>query len=66
MLCPSAAPRARQSLRLTVRYGLVTGPDSPLNSVAARELLITKLLAPSPEFEPDSKMVVFDIVVYQG
>jgi hypothetical protein len=33
---------------------------------AAKELLITKLLAPSPEFEPDSKMVIFDMVLYQG
>jgi protocatechuate 3,4-dioxygenase beta subunit len=40
--------------------------DPPLNSVAAKELLITKLLAPSPEFEPDSKMAIFDIVVYTG
>src|SRR5436853_659023 len=38
--------------------------DPFLNSAGGRkELLVTKLLAPSPEFEPDSKMVVFDIVV---
>jgi protocatechuate 3,4-dioxygenase beta subunit len=40
--------------------------DPFLNSAAAKELLITKLLAPSPEFEPDSKMAIFDIVVYKG
>ena len=40
--------------------------DPFLNSAARKELLVTKLLAPSPEFEPDSKMVVFDIVVYKG
>ena len=40
--------------------------DPPLNSVAAKELLITKLLAPSPEFEPGSKMAVFDIVLFKG
>jgi len=41
--------------------------DPFLNSAGGRkELLVTKLLAPSPEFEPDSKMVVFDIVVYKG
>jgi len=40
--------------------------DPPLNSVAAKDLLITKLLAPSAEFEPDSKMAIFDIVVYKG
>ena len=33
---------------------------------ALKDLLITKLLDPSPEFEPDSKMVVWDIVVYKG
>jgi protocatechuate 3,4-dioxygenase beta subunit len=40
--------------------------DPPLNSAAAKELLITKLMAPSPEFEPDSKMAIFDIVLYKG
>src|SRR3974377_2108585 len=35
--------------------------DPPLNSAAAKELLITKLLDPSPEFEPDSKTAIFDI-----
>jgi len=40
--------------------------DPFLNSAGRRELLITKLQAPSPEFEPDSKMVVFDIVLYKG
>jgi protocatechuate 3,4-dioxygenase beta subunit len=40
--------------------------DPFLNSAGRKELLVTKLLAPSPEFEPDSKMVVFDIVVYKG
>ena len=40
--------------------------DPFLNSAGRKELLITKLQAPSSEFEPDSKMVVFDIVVYKG
>lgn len=40
--------------------------DPFLNSAAAKDLLITKLLAPSPEFELDSKMAIFDIVVYKG
>jgi len=40
--------------------------DPFLNSAGRKELLITKLQAPSPEFEPDSKMVVFDIVIYKG
>ena len=31
-----------------------------------RDLLITKLLDPSPEFEPDSKMAIFDIVLFKG
>src|SRR6266478_1976520 len=40
--------------------------DPFLNSAGRKELLITKLLDPSPEFEPNSKMVIFDIVVYKG
>jgi protocatechuate 3,4-dioxygenase, beta subunit len=40
--------------------------DPFLNSAGRKQLLITKLLDPSPEFEPDSKMATFDIVVYNG
>jgi protocatechuate 3,4-dioxygenase, beta subunit len=40
--------------------------DPFLNSVARKELLVTKLLDPLPQSEPDSKMVVFDIVLYKG
>jgi protocatechuate 3,4-dioxygenase beta subunit len=40
--------------------------DPFLNSAGRKELLITKLLDPSPEFGPDSRMVIFDIVVYKG
>jgi protocatechuate 3,4-dioxygenase beta subunit len=40
--------------------------DPFLNSIGRKQLLITKLLDPSPEFEPDSKMVVWDIVLYKG
>ena len=40
--------------------------DPFLNSAGRKQLLITKLLDPSPEFEPDSKLVVFDMVVYNG
>jgi protocatechuate 3,4-dioxygenase beta subunit len=40
--------------------------DPFLNSAGRKELLITKLLDPTPEFEPDSKVVIFDIVVYKG
>ena len=40
--------------------------DPFLSSAGRKELLITKLLDPSPEFEPDSKMVMFDIVLYNG
>jgi protocatechuate 3,4-dioxygenase beta subunit len=40
--------------------------DPFLNSAGRKQLLITKLLDPSPEFEPDSKVVVFDMVVYNG
>src|SRR5256885_13843604 len=40
--------------------------DRTLQSAGRTELLITKLLPPPPEFEPDSKLVVFDIVLYAG
>jgi protocatechuate 3,4-dioxygenase beta subunit len=42
--------------------------DPFLNSAGAagrQELLVRKLLDPSPDLEPDSKMVVFDIVLYK-
>ena len=43
--------------------------DPFLNSVGGAErqgLLVKKLLAPSPDFEPDSKMMIFDLVLYNG
>ena len=40
--------------------------DPFLNSVAVKDLLVKQLLSPSPEFEPDSKMVIFDMVLYKG
>jgi protocatechuate 3,4-dioxygenase, beta subunit len=40
--------------------------DRFLNSAGRRELLITKLLDPSPELESDSKMVIFDMVLFNG
>jgi len=40
--------------------------DPFLNSAGRKQLLITKLLNPSPESEPDSKMATFDIVLYNG
>jgi protocatechuate 3,4-dioxygenase, beta subunit len=40
--------------------------DPFLNSAERKELLITRLQSPSPEFEADSKIVVFDIVLYKG
>ena len=40
--------------------------DPFLNSAGRKELLITKLLDPTPEFEPTSKIVRFDIVLYKG
>ena len=40
--------------------------DRLLQSVGRPELLITKLLPPTPELEPESKLVVFDIVLYVG
>ena len=41
--------------------------DPFLNDVGSlKERLITKLLDPTPEFEPDSKMAIFDIVLLKG
>jgi len=40
--------------------------DPFLNSAAAKDLLITKLIDPSPEFEPDSKVAIFDMVLFNG
>jgi protocatechuate 3,4-dioxygenase beta subunit len=43
--------------------------DPFLNSVGGPErqdLLVKKLLDPGPDLEPDSKMVVFDLVLYKG
>jgi protocatechuate 3,4-dioxygenase beta subunit len=40
--------------------------DRFLQSAGRPELLITKLLPPPPEFDPESKLVVFDIVLYAG
>src|SRR3984893_3645805 len=40
--------------------------DRFLQSVGRTELLITKLLPPTPELEPESKLVVVDIVLYVG
>jgi protocatechuate 3,4-dioxygenase beta subunit len=40
--------------------------DPFLNSVGRRELLIAKLLDLTPDLEPDSKLVRFDIVLYKG
>ena len=43
--------------------------DPILNSLGGPErqdLLVKKLQDPLPDFEPDSKMVVFDLVLYKG
>jgi protocatechuate 3,4-dioxygenase beta subunit len=43
--------------------------DPFLNSVGGperKELLVRKLLDPPPDFEADSKMVIFDVVLYKG
>ena len=40
--------------------------DAALNSAGLKELLIVKLLDATPELEPGSKLVKFDIVVYKG
>jgi protocatechuate 3,4-dioxygenase beta subunit len=40
--------------------------DPFLNSAPRKDLLITKLLPPTPDMEPDSKLVMFDFVVFKG
>jgi protocatechuate 3,4-dioxygenase beta subunit len=40
--------------------------DPFLNSAGRKELLITKILDPTPDLEPGSKMAMFDIVLYKG
>ena len=43
--------------------------DPFLNSAGEtgrQELLVKKLMDPSPDFEPSSKMVIFDMVLYKG
>jgi protocatechuate 3,4-dioxygenase, beta subunit len=40
--------------------------DPFLNSTPMKKLLLATLRDPSPEFEPDSKMVIFDIVLFKG
>jgi len=40
--------------------------DRLLNSAERKELLIAKLLPPSPELEPDSQLTTFDIVLFRG
>jgi protocatechuate 3,4-dioxygenase beta subunit len=40
--------------------------DRLLNGAARKELLIAKLLPPSPGLEPDSKLAMFDIVLFRG
>jgi protocatechuate 3,4-dioxygenase, beta subunit len=40
--------------------------DPFLNSAGRKELLITNIVNATPEFEPDSKLVKFDMVLYKG
>lgn len=40
--------------------------DPFLNSAGRKELLITKIVNATPEFEPGSKLVKFDMVLYKG
>src|SRR5439155_10075523 len=40
--------------------------DPFLNSAGRKELLLTRLLDATPEFEPESKTAGFDIVLYKG
>jgi protocatechuate 3,4-dioxygenase beta subunit len=40
--------------------------DRFLQTAGRTELLVTKLLPPTPEMEPESKLAVFDIVLNVG
>jgi protocatechuate 3,4-dioxygenase beta subunit len=40
--------------------------DRLLNSAERKELLVVRLLPPPPELEPDSKLAMFDIVLFRG
>ena len=40
--------------------------DPFLNSSPRKDLLITKLLPPAPDMAPDSKLVMFDFVLFTG
>jgi protocatechuate 3,4-dioxygenase beta subunit len=40
--------------------------DRLLNSAERKGLLIVRLLPPPPELEPDSKLAMFDIVLFRG
>jgi protocatechuate 3,4-dioxygenase beta subunit len=40
--------------------------DPFLRTAGRTELLVTKLMPPTPEMEPQSKLVVFDIVLNAG
>lgn len=42
------------------------GADPFLNSAGRKELLVTKLSDASSDFEPGSKLAIFDIVLYKG
>ncbi len=40
--------------------------DPFLNSAGRKQLLISKVLPPSTDIEPDSKLVIFDVVLFAG
>jgi protocatechuate 3,4-dioxygenase beta subunit len=40
--------------------------DPFLNSAGRKEMLLTKILDPTPDLEAGSKLVMFDIVLYKG
>jgi protocatechuate 3,4-dioxygenase, beta subunit len=40
--------------------------DPILNNAPLKQLLITKMLDPAPGLEANSKLVIFDIVIYRG
>jgi protocatechuate 3,4-dioxygenase beta subunit len=72
VLTPTIEASGRQDKIVTQMYfdgDPYNKTDPFLNSsgeARRQALLVRQLLDPSPNFEPDSKMVIFDIVPYKG
>jgi protocatechuate 3,4-dioxygenase beta subunit len=63
---PAAYPVGPNTIQMYFEGDPYNNTDRFLQSAGRPELLISKLLPPPPELEPESKLVVFDIVLYAG